>query len=64
MDLQWVLEAYLQANTNNKISNMDSRGKILDDAMNDLAKHINVGWYRSEDGVWHFDRQKARVYEF
>lgn len=58
-DLQWVLEAYLQANTNNAVRNLGSRGVILDDAMAELADKLKIGWHRSPDGQWHFGKKNT-----
>ncbi len=60
VDMRWVLEAYLQANTQNAIRNLGSRGVILDDAMADLADHLNIGWWRSPDGEWNFGKKDGK----
>lgn len=60
LDLKWVLLAYLQANTNQAVRSLGSRGEILDDAMVDLATRLDIGWYRDEAKVWQHDGTRAK----
>ncbi len=56
-----VLLMYLQANTNQAVRRLGSRGKLLDDAMAEVAATIGKGWYRDASMTWQYDPRREHA---